>query len=83
MGRAEEHPSGCFPLPGHPIEERHVEAALDYVAHIMLTQGEAYAPIYDRLEAELETMRKRRTPVDRARMRLAAQTLDGGLKAIR
>lgn len=83
MGRAEEHLSGCFPRPGEPIEERHLEAALDYVAHVMLTQGEVYAPVYDRIEAELEMMRKRRSPVDRARLRLAAQTLDGGLKAIR
>lgn len=77
MRNAIEHPSGCIPLPGCPVEERHLEAALDYVAHVMMTQGEAYAPIYDRLEAELDVMRKRRSPVDRARMRLAAQTLIG------
>ncbi len=82
MPRPKEHSSGCIPLPGQPMEEHHLEACLDFLAHLMGNDGEVYAPIYDRLEAELETMRKRRSPVDRARMRLAAQTLDGGVKAI-
>ena len=81
MTNTNEDPSGCFPRPGEPIEERHLEAALDYVAHIMLTQGEVYAPIYARLEVELEVLQRRRGPIERARLRLEARTLDG-LKAI-
>ena len=83
MARAEEHPSGMLPLPGQPMEECHIEACLDFLAHLMGSDGDIYAPIYDRLETELEILRRRRSPLDRARMRIAAHTLDGGLKAIR
>ena len=74
MPHPKEDPSGVLPLSRHPIEERHLEAALDYIAHIMLTQGEVYAPIYDRLEEELEALQKRRGPIERARLRLEART---------
>ena len=73
-----EDPSGMLPLPGRPIEERHLEAAMDYLAYLMGNDGEVYAPIYARLEMELETLQKRRGPIERARMRLAAQTIDCG-----
>ena len=41
-----------------------------------------YAPILDRLEAELAEMQRRQRPVDRARAILEAYTVDGGVKAI-
>ena len=82
MPRPREHSSGCIPLPGQPMEEHHLEACLDFLAHLMGDDGEVYAPIYARLEMELEALRKRQGPIERARLRHEAQTLDGGLKAI-
>jgi len=79
----DEHPSGIMPLPGHPVEERHIEAGVRFMAYVVVRRGEAYAPIFERLEAELAEIRRRRSPADRARMLLSAHTLDGGLKAIR
>lgn len=79
----EEHPSGITPLPGHPVEERHIEAGVRFMAYVVIRHGEDYAPIFERLETELAEIRQLRSPADRARLLLAAQTLDGGRKAIR
>lgn len=83
MGRADEDPSGCLPLPGCPIEERHIEAALRHCAFFILQHGDALIPLFERLEADLVEARRRRSPAERARALLTAHTLDGGTKAIR
>ena len=82
MPRPSASPNGIMPEPGRPIEVRHVEAAIKAVAYAVVVHGEVYAPILERLEAELVDMQRRRRPVDRAKAILEAYTVDGGVKAI-
>ena len=82
MPRPNASPNGIMPEPGQPFEIRHVEAAIKAVAYAVVVHGEVYAPILDRLEAELAEMHRRRRPVDRAKAILEAYTVDGGVKAI-
>lgn len=59
-----------------------LEQATRFAAWIVVEYGEQYAPIFDRLEAEL----KKLSPRDRAAQFLdnhPPQTLEGGSKAIR
>ena len=67
-----------------PITEERLERALAYAAWVVARHGTVYAPLFDRLEQELISFRGRHSSVEeRARRLLSAQTLDGGLKAIR
>ncbi|UGB26407.1 hypothetical protein LPC10_01965 [Methylorubrum sp. B1-46] len=52
-------------------------------AYIVEQYGEVYAPIFDRLYAELQKAESEAAPRDRAQRFLDAYTMDGGLKAIR
>ena len=81
--RGNEDSSGCLPLPGCPIEERHIEAALRHCAFFIMQYGDALVPLFERLESDLVAAQRRRSPTERARALLAAHTLDGGTKAIR
>ncbi|WP_109314768.1 hypothetical protein [Pseudovibrio ascidiaceicola] len=59
-----------------------LEQATRFAAWIVVEYGEQYAPIFDRLEAELNKL----SPRDRAAQFLKSnppQTLEGGVKAIR
>lgn len=47
------------------VEE--LEADVAYFAYLMLRYGDHIAPIFDRLERDLETMRKANTSRDRAK----------------
>ncbi len=49
-----------------------LERALAVVAYIVLRHGEAYAPLLDRLETELEEARRRTSHRDRAQRILAS-----------
>lgn len=60
-----------------------IERAVFYMAYVVETYGERYAPILYRLHAELEAAKRRESPRDYARRILEAYTVDGGLKAIR
>ncbi len=71
-----------LPPPGEPIEERHLVAAVQEMAYVVVTYGEVYAPYLERCERELAEMRHRRAPVERARRILESYTLDGGVRAI-
>ena len=75
--------SDILPPPGRPVEEYHLAAAIRYAAYVVVRYGDVYAPIFDRLETEMVEKRRRRSPADRARLALAAYTVDGGMKAIR
>jgi len=44
-----------------------LEAALEYAAHCVATHGEAYLPLFERLEAEVEAHRSKESAVERAR----------------
>lgn len=48
-----------------------IEHALAVVAYIVLRHGEAYAPLLDRLEAEVEEARRRTSHRERAQRILA------------
>jgi len=59
-----------------------LDYALSVVAYAMTRHGDVYAPILERLEAELDKAR-REDPMERARAILRDQTLRGGRNAIR
>lgn len=59
-----------------------LEYALSVVAYAMTRHGDVYAPLLERLEAELDKAR-REDPMERARAILRGQTLRGGRNAIR
>ena len=59
-----------------------LERALALAAYIVLRHGVVYAPYIDRLERELEVLR-RSSPIYRAKRILETYTLKGGRKAMR
>ena len=52
------------------VAEERLEQAVVKMAYIVLRHGEVYAPLFDRLEAELEASRRPQTPTERARRAL-------------
>ncbi len=64
------------------VTEECLERALVFLAYLVTRKGPGLVPIFERLEHELEDIRKRRGAVDRARLLLESYTVDGGLKAI-
>lgn len=71
------------PLPGKPLEERHLVDAVNYAAYVVVRYGEKYAPAFEVVERELAEFRAKRSPLDRARRIMELQTIDAeGLKAI-
>ncbi len=83
LDRVTENDDGIVPCGGRPVEERHLEKAIRYMAYVVARYGDVYAPIFARLEDDLADIRRSRTPAERARRYMEAHTLDGGLKAIR
>lgn|GEM_PF-1679613 len=63
------------PRDSHLTETR-LERALMAVAWLVTQHGDVYAPIFEKLERELATMRQTSTPVDRARQYLAANVVE-------
>jgi hypothetical protein len=61
------------PLTSAQTVER-IERSLAVVAYIVVRHGEAYAPLLDRLEEELEAARKVTSHRDRAQRILATLT---------
>lgn len=55
-----------------PLTVERVERALLLIAFAMELDGEVYVPIYEKLEQELETLRRTRDTMERARQRLEA-----------
>jgi hypothetical protein len=68
---------------GEPVTVERLERALVTMAYIVIRHGPAAAPLLDRIEQEIATLRSRQAPVDRARRLLEAYTVNGGSKAIR
>lgn len=55
-----------------PLTVERVERALLLIAYAMELDGEVYVPIYEKLEQELEPLRRTRDTMERARQRLEA-----------
>lgn len=66
-----------------PSQVDELEADIVYMAYVVENFGDIYAPILDRLLAELDALRRQESPRDRARRILNAYTREGGVKAIR
>ena len=64
-----------------PVTEERLINAMKILAYVMSsrTDGEVLSPIFERLERELEKMRRRKAPVDRARKFLEAHTIDASV----
>ncbi|WP_050629366.1 hypothetical protein [Bradyrhizobium viridifuturi] len=54
-----------------PITEKRLLDAIAVVSEVIILHGAKYAPLLDRLEQELETLRLYDDPVSRARRHLA------------
>jgi hypothetical protein len=67
---------GTFPT----VTEERLEQAVVKMAYIVLRHGEVYAPLFDRLEAELDLVRRKRSPTERARRALEALQVPRGTK---
>lgn len=59
-----------------PAPETETERALAVMAFVVLRHGEAYAPLLDRLEREVEEERRKASHSDRARRILASMSID-------
>ena len=72
-------------LPQHqqPVTLERLEHGLAVAAYIVTLDGPIAAPIFERLERELATMRADQDTVNRARQLLDSYRVDGGVKAIR
>lgn len=59
-----------------PAIETETERALAVMAYVVLRHGDAYAPLLDRLEREVEEERRQASHSDRARRILASMSFD-------
>ncbi|MDI4231487.1 hypothetical protein OZ411_01495 [Bradyrhizobium sp. Arg237L] len=62
-------------LDGDPITVERLDQALLLVAYFMERDGPVYAPLYERLERELEVLKRTEATVERAHQRLLAATV--------
>lgn len=70
------------PSSGPGFTAERVERALDLLAQFIELDGDIYLPMYERLEAELEELKRRESVKDRVRKRAEAHKPSGGLNAI-
>ena len=68
---------------GSAVTVERLERSLVLLAYIITIDGPVYAPLFDRLERELENARRGQDAVTRAQKLLESYTVAGGLKAIR
>lgn len=81
--QGQQPPSEVLRREGAPITLERLERALVFTAYIVEKYGDRYALILERLEQELDELRRHESPRDRARRILDSYTRDGGEKAIR
>jgi hypothetical protein len=60
-----------------------LERGLALMAYFVVLDGPVLAPLFEKLERELEAMRANRDTVGRARQLLESYKVAGGVKAIR
>jgi hypothetical protein len=65
------------------VTTERIERALTLLAYLVVLDGPVLAPLFERLERELATVRAGEDVVGRARRRLEAYTTAGGVRAIR
>ncbi|NEU95082.1 hypothetical protein [Bradyrhizobium uaiense] len=53
------------------ITEKRLQDAIALVSEVIILHGEKYAPLLDRLEQELEAIKRYESPVSRAQRHLA------------
>ncbi len=53
--------------------EAWLQGAIVMISEVIIEHGEQYAPILDRLERELDTLKQQDDPISRARRHLAAR----------
>ncbi|UGY14168.1 hypothetical protein HAP48_0037270 [Bradyrhizobium septentrionale] len=59
-----------------PITEKRLLDAIAVVSEVIILHGTKYAPLLDRLEQELETLRCYDDPISRARRHLSRRLAD-------
>jgi hypothetical protein len=71
-------------LASEPLTIERVERGLIILAYMMELDGGVYVPIYEKLEQELETLKRTEATMERVRQRLEAnrhRLVEIGLKA--
>ncbi len=66
-----------------PVTVERLERGLVLLAHIIAMDGEVYLPLFNKLEEELQSARRKQSTMDRAMQIVENYTSAGGLKAIR
>jgi hypothetical protein len=73
-----------------PVPQKHtdvtperIERGLVLLAHVIAMHGDAYVPLFDRLEQELHLCRRRQDTMSRAQEIVRNYTSGNALKAIR
>ena len=70
------------PKPEQPSIIERIERALVLLAYFIELDGDVHVPMYEKFEAELEELKKRKDTKDRARRLLSVYKRSGGRKAI-
>ncbi|WP_338700664.1 hypothetical protein V5279_21220 [Bradyrhizobium sp. 26S5] len=65
-----------------PITEKRLLDAIAVVSEVIVLHGVKYAPLLDRLEAELELLKRYEDPVSRARRHLERQAVADDLRSL-
>ncbi len=68
--------------PREPVTVERLERGLAVAAYLLVRHGPVLAPIFERLERELATMKADQDAVGRAKKLLESYRVDGGIKAI-
>lgn len=66
-----------------PVTIERLERGLALLAFLVVRDGEVYAPLFEKLERDIEVMRARQDTVGRARQMMENYKVVGGMKAIR
>lgn len=71
-----------IPTQSQPLTIERLERALVALAYFMELDGPVHAPLFEKLEAELESMRRNGSTAQRAKQLLASYKDQGAMKAI-
>lgn len=70
-------------VPREPVTLERLERGLAICAYLLVLHGPVLAPIFEKLEREIATMKSDQDAVGRAKRLLESYRVDGGVKAIR
>lgn len=74
----QRHQGSASPVPcsKESVSCLDLEQALAIAAYVVLRHGGVYAPLFDRLEKEIEAVRRRQSHLERARRTLRSMSIE-------